>query len=223
MASPQQLQSLSEANTASLTRILNRLFSVFDPHSIHITNLTAHGMTVIYANGTRETYLLNSKREIPFDPPLKSLNEAQERINVMAATEIGGSAGRNDITIKEHRWPQGATNWTIVGFGALMIVCIFVRGMFAPGSAYYETLGLDPNADTAKWCYRILSFLSIGTLVTNILEASIILAPKLHKYNVPLGSGLWWKWYLGHIVGGMTSVWTLDKIVKEEEKKRKSA
>ncbi|OCL09847.1 hypothetical protein AOQ84DRAFT_290443 [Glonium stellatum] len=180
-------------------------------------------MTVIYANGTRETYLLNSKRQIPFNPPLKSIDEANERINAMAADEIGGSAGRSDITIKAYRWPQGITNWIIIGWGTLMMVGIFVRNMFAPGSGLYKTLGVDPNADAAKWCYRIVFFLSMLTLVVHILEASIILAPKLYKYNVPFGSGLWWKWYLGHIVGGMTSSWTLDEIVKEEEKRQKKA
>ncbi|OCK76919.1 hypothetical protein K432DRAFT_305321 [Lepidopterella palustris CBS 459.81] len=175
----------------------------------------------MYANGTPETYVLHSKREIFFEPPLKSLDEAVERIEALArkAALIRPEEGQSIITIEEYRLPRGLANYIVIGWSVLMLIGIFARNVLLPENAYYEDLGLGRNPTVAKWSWRVLTFFSIGTLIVHIVEAGVILAPKLHKYNVPLGSVLWSKWILGHIAGGMTSTWAFDELVSEEEKR----
>jgi len=116
---------------------------------------------------------------------------------------------------------KAATNWTIVGFGALMIVWHICTGHVRAWKCVLRNLGLDPMRHGVSGVTEYYLPLH-RNMVTHILEASIISRQIAPNTNVPLGFWLWWKWYLGHIVGGMTSAWTLGEIVKEEEKKRKS-
>ncbi|KAF2810826.1 uncharacterized protein BDZ99DRAFT_462136 [Mytilinidion resinicola] len=215
MASP-NLSTLSSDHAASISTILNHLFSVFDAHSILATALTPTSITINYANGTPETYLLHSTREIPFSPPLLSLADAGARLDQMAAeSRLRPKSGKSSITITEYRLPRGK-NLKVALWGALKVVVWPTVRTIMGGNLYTDLLGLFRK----KWACGIPAFFVIQTMCVQFGSTGLVLVPKLHKYNVPFGSVLWWKWCLGNVLGGMTSSWTFDEVVHEEEVRR---
>ncbi|KAF2491706.1 hypothetical protein BU16DRAFT_530154 [Lophium mytilinum] len=216
MVSP-DLPRLNSDHKASISTILAHLFSAFDAHSILVTALTPTSITVNYANGTPETYLLHSTREIPFSPPLPSLADAGARLDQMAAeSRLRPKSGKSSITITEYRLPRGKT-LKVALWGALkVLVWPTVRILFMGGNLYTDLLGLVRK----EWMYGIPAFFVIQTMCVHVGSTALVLVPKLHKYNVPFGSAVWWKWCLGNVLGGMTSSWTFDEVVKEEETRR---
>ncbi|KAJ9649305.1 hypothetical protein H2201_004313 [Coniosporium apollinis] len=152
---------------------------------------------------------------IPLDPPLSSLKEARERVVQMDKDAIAG-LGRSEVTIKEYRAPRG---FHAVVFG----LCLFTYIAFSrrqnvlPGSLVYDyLLKYVPGSGYFASIQPAVLWLMVGI---HLAEA-VVMARRLGKHSVPLGSRLWWTWVVSCFVDGYGSFQRLDALVREKAKQK---
>lgn len=162
---------------------------------------------IISANGTRYT--------VPFDPPMKDLNEARGRLVALRKDSLQ-RLGRSEITITEYRGPRG---FQIVIFGLCVFTYIscFKRDNLLPGSWVYENLGFKFVPDFAHFVYNVQPILFSLVVGGHILEATLLAIFRLRPHGVPVFSGLWCKWIGSCLMEGMGS-WVRTKEIVDEQR-----
>lgn len=165
---------------------------------------------LISAKGTRYT--------VPLDPPMKSLSETRARVVAMHK-ECLATLGLSDIVIKEYKLPRGGQ---IVAFGlcAAFFALFSRRSHFLPGSAVYETVGLDKFPNATEFCHQYQPHLFFSILGAHIVEASLLAWKRLRVHGVPFLSGVWCAWYASTVVEGMSAWVRFNGMVKKEQSKR---
>ncbi|MCJ1418772.1 hypothetical protein MMC32_005123 [Xylographa parallela] len=209
------LTHLTTTHPSTLARLLEHHASAYDAQSPHLTALTPTSLTIAYTNGSASSYILHSSKTIPLSPPLASLSppEVEARLLAMdaAAEAVIARGGRSELVIKAYRAPRG---WQLVA--AVWVACVV--GAYALETRGSELLGLG---ERAGWWYRV----GLGTafwvlVVLHVGESVGVLLPMLWKYNVRVGTGVWWLWVGSHIVEGWGAIMRFRGIVREEEGRR---
>lgn len=161
------------------------------------------------------TYNNNDKPvTVPFNPPLKSLREARERV-VQMDKEAGEALNRHPVTLKQYLPPRGGHlfNFTM----CLTVTVAFSRAAnFQPGSILYDNaFGYVPGF--AAFCVKVQPIVLGVMLFLHTIETGMM-TRKLARHSVVPASGVWWKWVLSTFVEGATAFWRIDSFVKKSEK-----
>ncbi len=147
-------------------------------------------------------------------------SEARTKLADLDAQAVKG-LGRSDITIKKYAKPQGFLAVVFV-LCSLTFIGFSRRSNFQPGSLLYDTL-LRHVDMFANFCFTIQPVLISTMVVLHLGEAVYMARTRLRRHSVPTLSRLWWTWMLSTFVEGKGAFIRIDRIVKEEERKKASA
>ncbi|MCJ1437479.1 hypothetical protein MMC27_006866 [Xylographa pallens] len=215
------LTHLSTTHPTTLARLLEHHASAFDAQNPHLTALTPTSLTIAYTNGSAASYILHSSKRIPLSPPLASLALADVEARLLAMDAEAEAAiargGRSELAVTAYRTPQG---WQLVA--AVWVACVMgayavERGAGERGRVS-ELLGMG---ERWGWWYRV----GLGTafwvlVVVHVGESVGVLLPMLWRYNVKVGTRVWWLWVGSHAVEGWGAIMRFRGMVKEEEGRR---
>ena len=172
---------------------------------------------MIDINLTEMALVCNDKKyRIPFEPPMKSLSEARERLSEMD-TECRQALGRSDITIKEYVPPTG---WYAPMF--LIIVATFLgysqRWWFEQGQVVERVLG----SGFAKFSWTIQPWLITGMLILHVAEVVYFIPVHLKRHSVSMRIVLWWLWVATIFIEGQFGMkrWR-DLVARKRYEKEK--
>lgn len=157
---------------------------------------------------------------ITFDPPMKSLREARERLVQMDKDSLQ-ALGRSDIAITTYI-PPYVKLFHLYNFSQCLAAYILLSrpANFKPGSLVYETI-LFKVPSFAEFVARICLLTLFIMLPIHIFETGLM-ARKLARHGLTFFEPIWWKWMGSCFVEGITSFWRLDGHI-EEKKREKEA
>ncbi|CAI7582584.1 unnamed protein product [Penicillium crustosum] len=153
----------------------------------HLEELSTSNL-IITAHGTRYS--------VPIEPPMKNYSEARSRMVAMHKESLK-RLGRSEITLTEYRAPRGI-HAVIFVLCLLFYVTCFLRSNLQPGSDLYEYLGLQ----RVPWFPRLICITQPLVVAIHIIETIALVVTQLKPLNVPVLSGLWWKWVASCFVEG---------------------
>lgn len=157
---------------------------------------------------------------IAFDPPMKALREARERLVQMDKDALQ-VLGRSDITITEFIPPYAKLGHLYNFTQCLLCYLLLPRSAnFKPGSLLYETLLFRVPA-FAEFVARIGWIVVLGMVPIHLFEASLM-AKKLANHGLTYLDKLWWQWVGTCFVEGITSFWRLDGFIEEKRKENEA-
>lgn len=148
-------------------------------------------MTDIDLNGMKISYA-GKKAFIPFDPPMKSMRDARERL-VQMDKDANEALGRDPISITTFI-PCYVHPGHLFNFSACFLTYLFLSrsANVQPGSLVYDhVLYRFPGFVNFVTAIRLWVF-SIMTAI-HVTE-SVIMAKKLRKHGLTPLDGFWWKW-----------------------------
>ena len=157
---------------------------------------------------------------ITFDPPMKSLREARERLVQMDKDALQ-VLGRSDISITSYIPPYVKLGHLWNFTQCLVAYTLLPRpANFKPGSLLYETVLFRVPA-FAEFVARISWIVFAIMLPIHLIETGIM-SRNLAKHGSTFLDAVWWKWMGSCFVEGVTSFWRLDGLI-EEKKREKEA
>lgn len=159
---------------------------------------------------------------IHFDPPMKSLREARDRLVQMDKDSLQ-SLGRSDIPLTTflppYQHPGHLFNFTtcIATYAAFAS-----RANFTSGSLLYDSL-LFRAPGFASFCWSIQPYLFWIMVGIHAFEG-LLMMRKLARHGVDPLQGIWWMWVGSCFVEGAPSFWRLgawvaDRRAEKEAKK----
>jgi hypothetical protein len=157
---------------------------------------------------------------IAFNPPMKALREARERL-VQMDKEALQTLGRSDIPITKfipaYTRPGHLWNFT----QCLLTYLLLPRpANWQPGSLLYDNfLFLVPGV--ADFAVRYGWIIFIVMLPVHLAE-TIIMVRKLAKHGCTFLDAVWWKWVGTCFVEGITSFWRLDGLIEEKRREKEA-
>jgi len=158
---------------------------------------------------------------IAFDPPMKSLREARERL-VQLDKDALQALGRDDIPITSYVPPYVKLGH-LYNFTQCLLCYIFLPwpSNFKPGSLLYDNL-LFMVPSFASFVAGICRLVFIIMLPIHLAEAALM-AKKLSKHGLTPLDKVWWLWTGSCFVEGFTSFWRLNSWIdgKRREKAEK--
>ncbi|CAI7621613.1 unnamed protein product [Penicillium glandicola] len=160
---------------------------------------------IITAHGTRYS--------VPIEPAMKDYSEARGRMVAMHKESLK-RLGRSEITLTEYIAPSGI-HAVIFGLCLLLFATCFQRNNLHPGSALYESLQLQH----VPWLPRFVYIIQPYVVAIHIIECVTLAVTQLKPLNVPVLSGLWWKWMASCFVEGYGSFARIKWSVKEQKAK----
>ncbi|KAH0847178.1 putative integral membrane protein [Fonsecaea pedrosoi] len=175
---------------------------------------------------TTEHMIISSaygRHVIQFEPPMKSLMEARERLVTMhelCLEQLDLSA----IVVSKYVPPDRVWQWALSG------LCLLIFTTFP----FRESL----RSESGSWIYQVWS---LGGVAPWLAELSYTLAPavlgvlvvvhggeavwfiqrKLRRHWVEWGSAAWWCWVVDCCIEGFGSFTRFDRIVKTMEMEKK--
>ncbi|KAF2036242.1 hypothetical protein EK21DRAFT_83944 [Setomelanomma holmii] len=157
---------------------------------------------------------------VTFDPPMKSLSEARERV-VQLDKEALKKLGRSDITIDRYI-PPATKLGHLFNFSQCLFSYLFLPSAsnWQPGSLLYDNL-LYHVPNFAAFVAQIGWWVVVAFMIPiHFIEAGII-GRRLRKQHglTPL-DGVWWAWTASCFVEGFTAMWRLDSLVEEKRKEK---
>ncbi|KAJ4297697.1 hypothetical protein N0V90_005592 [Kalmusia sp. IMI 367209] len=158
---------------------------------------------------------------IAFDPPMKSLREARERL-VQLDKDALEALGRSDITVTKYIPPYAAHFLHVANFTQCLLTYIVFsrRANFKPGSLLYDNL-LANFPRFSNFCLTIQPYLLAIMLGIHVLE-SVSMSRKLRRHGVTPYDGIWWAWIGSCFVEGKTSFMRLDALIEEKRKEKEA-
>lgn len=205
------IKHMNTSHADSLSLYL-RAYCGVSAHFAHpaILQDISHSDLLITAKGTRYS--------VPINPPMTSLAETRARVVAMHKDSLQ-RLGLSDITIAEYRPPQGLQVVSLVLVVATLVV-FGRRSNFLPGSAFYETVGLDRYPVFTRFCYDVAPVVVGLLLGSHLVEATLLAVKRLRPHGVRLASGLWVVWIVSNFVEGFPAWRRFDEMVREERMKR---
>ncbi|CDK28383.1 unnamed protein product [Kuraishia capsulata CBS 1993] len=174
--------------------------------NVRMRDIELDHMTIGFNHELIETEVL---KPIPFDPPMKSLREARERLVAMAK-EAAAKRGYSHISINEMVYPPKQN------YPVLVLTVLLIWGFFKPDYLYgvvYPKVLPQPVTDFVRFLtpfsFYLIAFLHIG-------ECFLCMRPRLNKHRVPLDFKI--EWMLDCLIEGFPSWKRFDKLVKKYEK-----
>ncbi|KAF1978204.1 integral membrane protein-like protein [Bimuria novae-zelandiae CBS 107.79] len=138
---------------------------------------------------------------IPFDPPMKGLKEARERL-VQLDKDALKALGRSNITITKYIPP-----WT-PGFHFIHLL------NFTPGSYLHDGL-LFQFPRFSEFCLSIQPILLSLMFAIHVIEAAIMVK-KLSRHGLTPFDGVWWAWVGSAFNEGWTSFQRANALIDEK-------
>lgn len=158
---------------------------------------------------------------IPFDPPMKSLREARERL-VQLDKEALEALGRSDITVTRYSPPHEGNILHVINFTQCLVTYIAFSypANFRPGSLLYDNL-LSSVPRFSGFCLAIQPFL-LGIMLSIHVTETVIMYKKLARHGLTLYDAIWWAWMGSAFVEGVTSFKRMDALIEEKRKVKES-
>ncbi|KAF2257237.1 integral membrane protein-like protein [Trematosphaeria pertusa] len=157
---------------------------------------------------------------IPFDPPMKSLREARERV-VQLDKDALQALGRSDISITKYI-PPYVHPLHLFNFSQCFIVyVVFSRASnFSAGSILYDSV-LFHFPGFANFCLAIQPYL-ISIMVGIHVYETVLMVRKLARHGLTPFERLWWAWTGSCFVEGVTSFKRLDALIAEKRREKEA-
>jgi hypothetical protein len=157
---------------------------------------------------------------IAFDPPMKSMREARERL-VQLDKDALQILGQSDIPITKFvpAYTNPAHLWNFTQC-VLAMLLLPRQANWQPGSLLYDN-ALYPVPGFASFVARVGWIVFACMLPIHTVEA-IIMARKLAKHGCTFMDAVWWKWVGTCFIEGFTSFFRLNALI-EGKKREKEA
>ncbi|KIW94280.1 uncharacterized protein Z519_05596 [Cladophialophora bantiana CBS 173.52] len=160
---------------------------------------------------------------IQFEPPMKSLMEARERLVTMHELCLK-QLDLSDVVVERYVPPDRAWQWMLCG------LCVLISTTFP----FRESLRLESGSwisklwsldGAAPWLARLSYTLApavLGVMVTvHCGEAMWFIQRRLRRHWVEWGSATWWCWVLDCLLEGGGCLTRFDRVVKRMEGEKK--
>lgn len=180
--------------------------------SLEVVHVSLQGMEIRDVKG--------KQHNIAFDPPLKNLAEARSKM-VELDDEARQKLGLGDVTIREFR-PARGVDALVFGMVAFYYVCFFTLPyvMSAPSTSSpiflsihnFWDLVFPGGIETYAWVVRAIFWLVVAI---HVVENVIFARTRLGRYEVPVGSSLWWMWMGTCFFEGVPSFRRFDRLVED--------
>lgn len=155
---------------------------------------------------------------VSFDPPMKSLREARERL-VQMDKETLQILGRSDIAVTRYIPPYAKLGHLYNFTQCLLVFLLLPRGAnFKPGSLLYDSV-LYMVPAFARFVLQVRWIVLPLTLAIHATE-SVIMANKVKRHGLSSADAVWWMWVGSSFVEGITSFWRLDGLIAEKQKEK---
>ncbi|KAL6703287.1 hypothetical protein ACN47E_009994 [Coniothyrium glycines] len=186
--------------------------SMFQSRNARMSDITLTEMRFHCGNGQSPV--------ITFDPPMKSLREARERLAQMDKESLQ-VLGRSDIPITTYIPPYVKLGHLWNFTQCLVAYALLPRpANFKPGSLLYETVLFRIPA-FAELVARV-SFIVFAIMLPIHLIETVIMSMKLAKHGTTFLDAVWWKWMSSCFVEGITSFWRLDGLIEEKRREKEA-
>ncbi|KAL3426620.1 hypothetical protein PVAG01_00129 [Phlyctema vagabunda] len=151
---------------------------------------------------------------IPFEPAMSSWGEARPRV-VEMDREARKGLDISSISITEYERPRKPFHIAVFAICLNVMVLFLARSRIVPGTFLYDSiLPYFPGGPTLF--LKLTRTFAIPTLLIHIVESYILDRTRLRKYNVPRGSGLWYKWMASCFIEGFACFARIDATVKRK-------
>ena len=155
---------------------------------------------------------------ITFDPPMKTLREARERLVQMDKDTLQ-VLGRSDITITRYISPYVKLGHLFNFTQCMLTYLLLPRGAnFRPGSLLYDNL-LYMLPAFARFVLQVRWIVLTLMLAIHITE-TFIMARKVNRHGLSSVDAMWWMWVGSSFVEGITAFWRLDKLIAEKQREK---
>lgn len=155
---------------------------------------------------------------ITFDPPMKSLREARERLVQMDKDTLQ-VLGRSDITVTRYIPPYVKLGH-LFNFTQCMLVYLLLprEANFKSGSLLYDNLLFMVPA-FARFVLQVRWIVLPIMLAIHITEA-FVMAKKVKRHGLGSADAVWWQWVGSSFVEGVTAFWRLDRLIAEKQREK---
>ncbi|KIW34524.1 uncharacterized protein PV07_01300 [Cladophialophora immunda] len=160
---------------------------------------------------------------IQFEPPMKSLMEARERLVTMHELCLK-QLDLSDIVVDMYVPPDRAWQWALSG------LCVLIFTTFP----FRESLRLESGSwiskiwslgGVAPWLAKLSYTLAPAVLgfmvVVHGFEAMWLIQKRLRRHWVEWGSVAWWCWVVDCLIEGVGCLSRFDRLVKKTEAEKK--
>lgn len=157
---------------------------------------------------------------VVFEPPMKSLREARERL-VHMDKEALSILRQSDISITTYVPPYAklAHLWNFTQ--CLLVYCLLPNAAnFNPGSLLYDNLLFMVPA-FAGFVLKI-RWIVLGVMIPIHVTESGLMVMKLQAHGLTPLDGLWWAWVASCFVEGVTSFWRLDEWIEGKTREKEA-
>ncbi|KAF2005313.1 integral membrane protein-like protein [Amniculicola lignicola CBS 123094] len=189
----------------------------------------AQGVSAIRARNARMTDISltemkfstgSTETSMAFDPPMKSLREARERL-VQLDKDTLVSLSRSDIAVTKYIPPYVHPAHLFNFSSCLLTYIVYSRpAHFRPGSLFFDNL-FYKFPGFANFSLTIQPWLMTIMLAIHIYESSLMIR-KLGKHGLTAYDGVWWGWLASCFVEGVTSFKRLDGLIAEKKKEKEA-
>jgi len=173
--------------------------------NIKMTQISNESMTITF---THDDLDFQIEKPIPFEPPLKDLNESRERLIEMAKF-AANKRGYSHSQITDYVYPS------LYNYILIFIIYLPLLSWFIP-SILKNQLVLTYLLSQSKIDWLLENSLNITYLTISIhfFECILIFRPKLNKFRVPTDYLI--EWYIAGIIEGFPAIKRFNKLVKEK-------
>ncbi|KAF1925419.1 uncharacterized protein M421DRAFT_423736 [Didymella exigua CBS 183.55] len=155
---------------------------------------------------------------VTFNPPMKSLREARERLVQMDKDTLQ-ILGRSDITVNRYIPPYAKLGHLFNFTQCMLVYLLLPRGAnFEPGSLMYDTFLFMVPA-FARFVLQVRWIVLPVMLAIHITE-SFIMANKVKRHGLSSADTVWWQWVGSSFVEGVTAFWRLNELIAEKQKEK---
>lgn len=159
---------------------------------------------------------------IAFDPPMKSLREARERV-VQLDKDALQILHRSDISIDNYT-PPTVKFGHLWNFSQCLLSYLFLPfpSIWQPGSLLYDTL-LYHVPWFASFVAQFGWWIVVGIMIPlHTTEAGFMARRLRTKHGLTPLDAMWWAWTTSCFVEGVTSKWRLDSLIEDKRKEKEA-
>jgi len=155
---------------------------------------------------------------ITFDPPMKSLREARERLVQMDKDTLQ-ILGRSDIAVNRYIPPYVKLGHLFNFTQCLLVYLLLPRGAnFRPGSLLYDNV-LSIVPAFARFVLQVRWIVLPLMLAIHSTE-TFYMANKVKRHGLSSADAVWWGWIGSSFIEGLTSFWRLDELIAEKQREK---
>jgi len=130
--------------------------------------------------------------------------------------EARKSLGVHEVQVKDYVRPRLVRHQIVMGLCVSTYLSFILRPFFAPGSKFYvEKVEGSRFWETIVWMQGIVI---IPMFLIHFTEIWLIDRKKLKRFDVEIGSLVWWKWMISCFMEGFGAFERIDWLVDDEEK-----